>query len=435
MIIAVEGCAHGELKKIYDSLAEHERVHNIKVDLVLICGDFQSTRNHHDLASMACPKKYRSMCTFYKYYTGELIAPVPTVFIGGNHEASNYLTELWFGGWAAPNIYYLGNNGVVNFGGLRIAGLSGIFKGYDYYKGWSETFPLNKNHQRSIFHIRRFQNFQLEQLQHFNVDIFLSHDWPSRIYQHGDVKRLLSIKKHFRQDVQNECLGSPPLMELLEILKPTYWYAAHLHVKFPAVFDHPDGKCTRFLALDKCLPNRGFLQLFQIDAPNEEDKILKYDPVWLTILRKTQSKLKHGVSLPVEENMEKVTDAEIEETKKIFGDLTIHPDAFVATVEAYDASRDKKSERNGINPKFEPNPQTLNFCKRLGFDDFWTKKICPDRLFESVEEEVAGSKDDDDDEWGMDIFSELEARTQKKESDLQDLLDQTEQEIKNSGFS
>jgi hypothetical protein len=31
------------------------------------------------------------MCSFYKYYAGEAIAPMLTIFIGGNHEASNYL--------------------------------------------------------------------------------------------------------------------------------------------------------------------------------------------------------------------------------------------------------------------------------------------------------------------------------------------------------
>lgn len=30
------------------------------------------------------------------------------MFIGGNHEASNHLQELPYGGWVAPNIYYLG---------------------------------------------------------------------------------------------------------------------------------------------------------------------------------------------------------------------------------------------------------------------------------------------------------------------------------------
>lgn len=44
----------------------------------------------------------------FRYYSGEKNAPVLTVFIGGNHEASNHLQELPYGGWVAPNIYYLG---------------------------------------------------------------------------------------------------------------------------------------------------------------------------------------------------------------------------------------------------------------------------------------------------------------------------------------
>lgn len=37
------------------------------------------------------------------------------------------LQELPYGGWVAPKIYYMGLSGVVNVGGVRIAGLSGIF--------------------------------------------------------------------------------------------------------------------------------------------------------------------------------------------------------------------------------------------------------------------------------------------------------------------
>jgi len=43
MKIAVEGCCHGELDKIYDTLEYIERQDGIKVDLLLICGDFQVT--------------------------------------------------------------------------------------------------------------------------------------------------------------------------------------------------------------------------------------------------------------------------------------------------------------------------------------------------------------------------------------------------------
>jgi lariat debranching enzyme len=68
----------------------------------------------------------------------------------GNHEASNYLWELFHGGYVAPNIYYLGHAGVVQFGGLRIAGMSGIFKDHDYNSGYYEKVFHIRAHQVSI---------------------------------------------------------------------------------------------------------------------------------------------------------------------------------------------------------------------------------------------------------------------------------------------
>jgi lariat debranching enzyme len=83
----------------------------------------------------ACPAKFRTIGTFHEYYSGKKIAPIPTVFIGGNHEASNYLWELYHGGFVAPNIYFLGHCGLINFGGLRIGGISGIYKSNHYDNG------------------------------------------------------------------------------------------------------------------------------------------------------------------------------------------------------------------------------------------------------------------------------------------------------------
>lgn len=66
MKIAVEGCAHGELEKIYETIAAIEKQENYKVDLLLCCGDFQATRNLDDLNCMAVPKKFQEIGTFYK---------------------------------------------------------------------------------------------------------------------------------------------------------------------------------------------------------------------------------------------------------------------------------------------------------------------------------------------------------------------------------
>ena len=106
---------------------------------------------------MACPPKYRHMGDFKDYYDGTSIAPVPTIFIGGNHEASNFLLDLYYGGWVCPNMYYLGHSGVVNFGGLRIAGISGIFYPRDFRTGYYEKDPFTQDMIRSAYHYREFE--------------------------------------------------------------------------------------------------------------------------------------------------------------------------------------------------------------------------------------------------------------------------------------
>ena len=62
----MEGCCHGELDMIYEALEYSQKKNNFKVDLLLICGDFQAVRNKADLQCMAVPPKHMKMNTFYK---------------------------------------------------------------------------------------------------------------------------------------------------------------------------------------------------------------------------------------------------------------------------------------------------------------------------------------------------------------------------------
>lgn len=66
MRIAVEGCAHGELEIIYDTLIDTVKTTGKKIDLLICCGDFQAVRNNEDLNSMAVPNKYKELCSFHK---------------------------------------------------------------------------------------------------------------------------------------------------------------------------------------------------------------------------------------------------------------------------------------------------------------------------------------------------------------------------------
>ncbi|CCH40850.1 Lariat debranching enzyme [Wickerhamomyces ciferrii] len=235
--IAVEGCCHGELNQIYARIKAlpYEKW----PELLIICGDFQSIRNETDLSAIAVPDKFKKLGDFQDYYNGSKKAPIPTIFVGGNHEASNYLQELPFGGWVAENIYYLGNSNVIWFKGLRIGSISGIYKYHDFYKPHDEKFPYNETSKRSVYHVR-FEDFlKLGLIQNLNLNCFISHDWPEGITSKGDEKGLLRAKPFFKKDIETNSLGSVPAKLLLNKLMPNWWFSAHLHVKFEATVEHP----------------------------------------------------------------------------------------------------------------------------------------------------------------------------------------------------
>ncbi|XVE97317.1 hypothetical protein REPUB_Repub03eG0009200 [Reevesia pubescens] len=285
MKIAVEGCMHGDLDKVYETIKYIQNTRNIKIDLLLCCGDFQAVRNEKDMESLSVPPKYREMKSFWKYYSGQEVAPIPTIFIGGNHEASNYLWELYYGGWAAPNVYFLGFAGVIKFGNIRIGGLSGIYNARHYHLGHHERPPYNDSTIRSVYHVREYDVHKLMQVEE-PIDIFLSHDWPLGITDYGNWRELVRYKKHFKDEIQQGTLGSKAAAQLLEKLKPSYWFSAHLHCKFTALVQHEEGgPVTKFLALDKCLPRRKFLQIVDIESDPGPYEV-QYDEEWLAITRK-----------------------------------------------------------------------------------------------------------------------------------------------------
>ena len=74
----------------------------------------------------------------------------------------------------------------------------------------------------------------------------MSHDWPTTIPRFGNTQNLLRRKPFFRQEVETDTLGSPPLLQLMKKIQPEYWFSAHLHVKFAAIFKHGEpGQQTR----------------------------------------------------------------------------------------------------------------------------------------------------------------------------------------------
>lgn len=173
MYIAVTGCIHGELDLMFSTLKELEFELGVKVDLLLCTGDFQAIRNFADLDTLTCPAKYRRLGDFQKYYTGEIRAETLTLFIGGNHEAVGFMKEIPNGGFVAPNIYYMGRVGVMRFGTLRIAGISGIYHKPSFKLPITEQC-VTEDDLKSLYRVRASDVRRIENIT--SPDIFLSHD-------------------------------------------------------------------------------------------------------------------------------------------------------------------------------------------------------------------------------------------------------------------
>ncbi|OAA43762.1 lariat debranching enzyme [Metarhizium rileyi] len=476
--IAVEGCGHGTLNAIYAAVAKSCKVRGWDgVDMLIIGGDFQSVRNAADLSIMSCPVKYRHLGDFPEYYAGTRTAPYLTIFVGGNHEASSHLWELFYGGWVAPNIYYMGAANVLRFGPVRIAGMSGIWKGFDYRKSHHERLPFSGDDVKSFYHVREIDVRKLLLLR-TQVDIGVSHDWPRYIENHGDAAWLFRKKPDFLRDSQDGRLGSTAAEYVMNRLRPPYWFSAHMHIKFAALKkyqdDPPDAspagviedkaaeprpevnpdeidldidddenssgqptaatdvpeseqananqvsedlraqlppsfakpqprekrtpgqpvppgitnKEVRFLALDKCLPGRHFLQLCNITPhdsadlktypplPSRPRYHLQYDPEWLAITRVFHNNVTIGDKSAQpppdlgEEHYLPLIEAErawVEENIVSKGRLAV-PENFVVTAPPHVAGTPEIVDEQ---PEEYTNPQTTAFCQLLKLHHLW----------------------------------------------------------------
>ena len=447
---------------------------------------------------MSVPQKFRAIGDFHEYYSGARKAPYLTLFIGGNHEASSHLQELYYGGWVAPKIYYMGAGNVLQLGGLRIAGLSGIWKGFDYNKAHIERLPYSDNEIKSIYHVREIDVRKLLLLK-TPVDVGISHDWPRSIEWEGDYKTLFRQKDRFEHEAREGTLGSLAAKYVMNRLRPRYWFSAHMHCKFAALVDHvkegvmlapgtppvgangrasskgsmdliesstgtsnvstaqPDipaknideidldlsddeapvdpptnptssinvptkadppavfstiaselrsqlpaafrrpqptlsgkqassrpppaitNRTTHFLALDKCLPKRDFLQILDIDTASDSDPPLMkltYDKEWLAILRVFAA---HDPHQPSPHNVGEATYAPlivreeewVEDNLVKQGKMDV-PEDFEMIGPVYDGKAIGSVGRE--QPKAYSNPQTKSFCTMLGIPNWFDEE-------------------------------------------------------------
>jgi lariat debranching enzyme len=384
MKVAVAGCVHGALDKLYQDFEQFQKQENGSIDLLLVCGDVQTVRNEPDLLCMAVPPKYRALGDFHRYYTGERKAPVLTLFIGGNHEAYSYLMGLPYGGWVAPNMYYVGYANVLRYKGIRIAGLTGIFCDRCVQRSHDERLPLDNNALRHVYHSRFLDTWRMMQLR-TRPEVVMSHDWPRGVEHYGDIRTLLKIKPFFRQDIDSQQLGNDLHRHVLSSLRPAYWFAGHLHVKYKAQVHFPPddkskinpvhakcpnfGQTSEFLALDKCLPRRPYLTIMDLPFEPSESIGLEYDAEWLAILKTSiERRLDQGsfFSHPPHLHEQGISDEEfalrLKEVNESFGNDFKVPDNFSHSEPVIPGQADPDARRQ----QTYVNDQTKQFCWQLG---------------------------------------------------------------------
>lgn len=69
-------------------------------------------------------------------------------------------------------------------------------------KGHFEFSPYSDSSKRSVYHIRNLEVFRLKQLSQ-PLNIFLSHDWPSGVWEYGNKEQLIRFKPFFEYVITN----------------------------------------------------------------------------------------------------------------------------------------------------------------------------------------------------------------------------------------
>lgn len=286
MKILVTGCLHGEWELLVNTVNQIIS-EGTKIDLIIVTGDAETMRTEADLDSFAAPLKYRKMGTFHKIYNGEIKVPVLTIVIGGNHESSDFLYLLPFGGWLAENVFYAGRASSLKFGDLSITSISGLYKPEDYFKCVYEKYPIRDSSDiHTVYHLRAFSDFQILGLK--STDIMVSHDWPSTIPMNYGGTYLERRRRDLIKSDKEGTFGLLKGMDIIRKLKPSSWFASHHHITFTA-----DVEGTSFHAIPKTVRPDWFI-IADFDG---EGNTLKYRGEWISILKATASEMRNPLSL------------------------------------------------------------------------------------------------------------------------------------------
>jgi len=251
-LFASVGDVHGHMHALVRLLARWEREHEAALRFVLQVGDFEPHRSEADLATMAAPARYRQLGDFPDFHRGKADFPWPVYFIGGNHEPYGFLDELPDGGPVAANCFYLGRAGAVELSGLKVAGLSGIYRDDCFTAPRPPISEIARQSNKAYIYFTEAEVAQV--LDYGAADILLLHDWPAG---------LLTDAAETPHSLRHDPTGNEYARLVVEALQPQLVFCGHLHHRRRRRVVWPSGKQTDLYGLASIAQGEAAVAVFE----------------------------------------------------------------------------------------------------------------------------------------------------------------------------
>ncbi len=256
LIIAAVGDVHGQHHEMVASVERVSAAAGVRPDLVLQVGDFEPHRDSDDLWSMAAPAKYRKLGDFHDFHAGRACFPWPVVFIGGNHEPYGFLDRVEPGSELAPHCRYLGRAGVLDYRGLRIAGLSGVHRADCWLDGRPPIELMHRTKKkRYVGYTRGDVDLLLDLCSEHPPHVLLLHEWPRLVIGAGERAQLWEFHARLGGSTEpgeddelpdlrriDEVVGSEVALELVQLLEPQLVLCGHVHAPLRTLIPTGEGR-------------------------------------------------------------------------------------------------------------------------------------------------------------------------------------------------
>jgi len=252
---AAVGDVHGHFYAMLGLLQAWEFKTGLSLSFVLQVGDCEPHRHEEDVATMESPARYRKVGDFPDFWRDRARFPQPFWFIGGNHEPHGFLEQMPSGGQVARNCHYLGRVGKTTLAGLKVVGLSGIYRP-EQFRGLRP--PLSQIHSRSPKAYIGFNEAEVAiALEYQTADILLLHDWPSGIFQPDNPEELRGY----------ENVGNEYARLVTEALQPKLLLCGHMHRRYRTRMSWSSGRATEVCCLAHIRQGQDAIAIFRL-APN-----------------------------------------------------------------------------------------------------------------------------------------------------------------------